>query len=151
MRAIVYHEYGPPDVLRCEEIEKPVPGDGEVLLKVCAASLNPYDWHFIRGEPYAIRLMAGIARPKNNKLGADVAGVVEAVNPSVTQLKPGDAVYGGMQRRIRRICLRGRNKTGQKARCRIFPSMLHPFRLRRSRHFRRSATKVKLSRDMLFW
>jgi NADPH:quinone reductase-like Zn-dependent oxidoreductase len=94
VKAIVYHEYGPPDVLRCEEIEKPVPGDGEVLLKVCAASLNPYDWHFMRGEPYAVRLMAGIGRPKNKSLGADVAGVVEAVNPSVTQLKPGDAVYG---------------------------------------------------------
>ncbi len=94
MKAIVYHEYGAPSVLRCEDIERPVPGDGEVLLKVYAASLNPYDWHFMRGEPYAIRLMAGFSKPKNRRLGADVAGVVEAVNPNVKQLKPGDAVYG---------------------------------------------------------
>ena len=94
MKAIVYHEYGPPDVLRCEEIEKPTPGDSEVLLRVRAAALNPYDWHFMRGEPYGIRLMSGLGKPKNKRLGADVAGVVETVGRSVTQFKPGDAVYG---------------------------------------------------------
>ncbi|HEY4906517.1 MAG TPA: NAD(P)-dependent alcohol dehydrogenase [Candidatus Acidoferrum sp.] len=94
MKAIVYHEYGPPTVLRCEEIEKPAPGDSEVLLQVRAAALNPYDWHFMRGEPYAIRLMAGMGKPKNKRLGADVSGVVEAVGRNVTQFKPGDAVYG---------------------------------------------------------
>ena len=94
MKAIVYREYGPPDVLRCEEIEKPAPGDSEVLLQVRAAALNPYDWHFMRGEPYAIRLMAGIGKPKNKRLGADVAGIVETAGRSVTQFKPGDAVYG---------------------------------------------------------
>ena len=94
MKAIVYHEYGPPDVLRCEEIEKPTPGDSELLLRVRAAALNPYDWHFVRGEPYGIRLMSGLGKPKNKRLGADVAGVVETVGRSVTQFKPGDAVYG---------------------------------------------------------
>ena len=94
MKAIVYREYGPPDVLRWEEIEKPAPGDSEVLLQVRAAALNPYDWHFMRGEPYAIRLMAGIGKPKNKRLGADVAGIVETAGRSVTQFKPGDAVYG---------------------------------------------------------
>ena len=94
MKAIVYREYGPPDVLRCEEIAKPAPGDGEVLLQVRAAALNPYDWHFMRGEPYAVRLMAGIGKPKNIRIGADVAGVVESVGRNVTQCKPGDAVYG---------------------------------------------------------
>jgi NADPH:quinone reductase-like Zn-dependent oxidoreductase len=94
VKAIVYHEYGPPDVLRCEEIEKPTPGDSEVLLRVRAAALNPYDWHFMRGEPYGIRLMSGLGKPKNKRLGADVAGVVETVGRSVTQFKPGDAVYG---------------------------------------------------------
>jgi NADPH:quinone reductase-like Zn-dependent oxidoreductase len=94
MQAIVYYQYGGPDVLRCEEVEKAVPRDGEVLIKIRAASLNPYDWHFMRGEPYAIRLMAGIGKPKNKRLGADVAGVVEAVGQNVTQFKPGDAVYG---------------------------------------------------------
>jgi len=94
VKAIVYHEYGPPTVLRCEEIEKPAPGDSEVLLQVRAAALNPYDWHFMRGEPYAIRLMAGMGKPKNKRLGADVSGVVEAVGRNVTRFKPGDAVYG---------------------------------------------------------
>ena len=94
MKAIVYYDYGPPDVLRCEEVEKTIPGDAEVSLKVRAASLNPYDWHFMRGEPYAIRLMAGLRKPRNRRLGADVAGVVDAVGRNVTQFKPGDAVYG---------------------------------------------------------
>jgi NADPH:quinone reductase-like Zn-dependent oxidoreductase len=97
VKAIVYHEYGPPDVLRCEEIEKTIPGDKDVSLKVHAASLNPYDWHFMRGEPYAIRLMAGLGKPRNKRLGADVSGVVDAVGRSVTQFRPGDAVYGVCQ------------------------------------------------------
>jgi NADPH:quinone reductase-like Zn-dependent oxidoreductase len=94
LKAVVYNEYGSPDVLRCEQIEEPMPREGEVLLKVCAASLNPYDWHFMRGEPYPVRLLAGIGKRRSKRLGADVAGVVERANPSVTQLKPGDAVYG---------------------------------------------------------
>ena len=77
-----------------EETEKPVPGDEEVLIKVRAASVNPYDWHFMRGEPYPLRLMAGLRRPKNPRLGADVAGEVEAVGKNVARLKPGDAVFG---------------------------------------------------------
>ncbi len=97
MKAIVYYDYGPPDVLRCEELEKTPPADGEVSLKVHAASLNPYDWHFMRGEPYAVQLMAGLGKPKNKRLGADVAGVVDAVGRNVTQFKPGDAVYGVCQ------------------------------------------------------
>ena len=97
MKAIVYYEYGSRDVLRCEELEKTPPADGEVSLKIRAASLNPYDWHFMRGEPYAVRLMAGLGKPKNKRLGADVAGVVDAAGRNVTQFKPGDAVYGVCQ------------------------------------------------------
>jgi NADPH:quinone reductase-like Zn-dependent oxidoreductase len=97
VKAIVYDEYGPPDVLRCEEVEQAIPADGEVSLRVRAASLNPYDWHFMRGEPYGIRLMTGLGKPKNKRLGADVAGIVDAVGRSVTQCKPGDAVYGVCQ------------------------------------------------------
>lgn len=97
MKAIVYYEYGPPDVLRCEEVEQTIPGDAEVSVRVRAASLNPYDWHFMRGEPYAVRLMAGLGKPKNKRLGSDVAGIVDAVGRSVTQFKPGDAVYGVCQ------------------------------------------------------
>ncbi len=94
MKAIVYSNYGSPDVLRCEEIEKPTAGDNEVLIKVRAASVNPFDWHFMRGTPYIVRLMAGLRKPKDKRLGVDVAGQVEAVGRNVTHFKPGDAVFG---------------------------------------------------------
>jgi NADPH:quinone reductase-like Zn-dependent oxidoreductase len=95
MKAIVYHQYGSPDVLRLEEIEKPTAGDNEVVIKVRAAALNPYDWHFMRGLPYLVRIIAGLRKPKVTRLGFDVAGEVEAVGRNVTQFKPGDAVFGG--------------------------------------------------------
>ena len=94
MKAIVYHNYGSPDVLKCEEIEKPTPGDDEVLIKVRAASVNPLDWHFMRGTPYIVRIMTGLRKPKDKRLGVDVAGQVEAVGRNVTQFKPGDQVFG---------------------------------------------------------
>jgi NADPH:quinone reductase-like Zn-dependent oxidoreductase len=94
MKAIVYHRYGSPDVLRFEEIEKPKAGEDEVLIKVRAASVNPYDWHFMRGTPYAVRVMAGLRTPKATRLGADVAGQVESVGRNVTHFKPGDDVFG---------------------------------------------------------
>ena len=94
MKAIVYHRYGSPDVLECEEIEKPTPGDDEVLIRVRAAAVNPMDWHFVRGTPYFVRMMTGLRQPKNKRLGVDVAGEVEAVGRNVTRLKPGDEVFG---------------------------------------------------------
>jgi NADPH:quinone reductase-like Zn-dependent oxidoreductase len=94
MQAIVYRRYGPPDVLEYEELDKPTPAQGEVLIQVRAASVNPYDWHFLRGTPSFIRLFTGLRRPKSPRLGADVAGVVIAVGPGVTRFKPGDAVFG---------------------------------------------------------
>jgi NADPH:quinone reductase-like Zn-dependent oxidoreductase len=95
MKAIVYHRYGSPDVLRHEEVEKPVPGEKEVLIRVRAASVNPVDWHLMRGEPFVIRLMfGGIRKPKDIRLGRDVSGQVEAVGKDVTQFKPGDEVFG---------------------------------------------------------
>jgi NADPH:quinone reductase-like Zn-dependent oxidoreductase len=94
MKAIVYYSYGSPDVLKYEEIEKPAAGDGEVLIRVRAASVNPLDWHLMRGTPYLIRIMAGLLRPKATRLGVDVAGQVEAVGRNVTQFKPGDEVFG---------------------------------------------------------
>src|SRR5438876_1093169 len=93
MKAIVYHSYGPPDVLKCEEIEKPSAGDNEVLIKVRAAAVNPVDLLF-RGTSYMIRIMTGLRKPKDTRLGVDVAGQVEAVGRNVTQFKPGDAVFG---------------------------------------------------------
>jgi NADPH:quinone reductase-like Zn-dependent oxidoreductase len=94
MKAIVYHNYGSPDVLRCQEIEKPTAGDNEVLIKVRAASVNPADWHFMRGTPYIARILFGLRKPKITRPGIDVAGQVEAVGRNVTQFKPGDEVFG---------------------------------------------------------
>ena len=94
MKAIAYQQYGPPDVLSLEEIEKPVPGEGEVLVRVHAASVNPYDWHFMRGTPKFAQLFMGLGKPKSPRLGADTAGVVEVAGPGVTRLKPGDPVFG---------------------------------------------------------
>src|SRR3984893_11071431 len=94
MKAIVYHDYGSPDVLRYEEIEAPVATNDDVLIKVWAASVNPYDWHFMRGTPYGVRIVAGLRKPKVTRLGADVAGEVKAVGRNVMQFKPGDPVVG---------------------------------------------------------
>jgi NADPH:quinone reductase-like Zn-dependent oxidoreductase len=94
MKAIVYHKYGSSDVLKLEEIHKPTVEDDEVLVKIQAASVNPYDWHFMRGEPYLMRLMAGLRVPKRNGLGVDYSGQVEAVGKDVTQFQPGDEVFG---------------------------------------------------------
>jgi NADPH:quinone reductase-like Zn-dependent oxidoreductase len=97
MKAIVYRAYGSPDVLKLEEIEKPIPAANEVLIKVRAASVNPYDWHFMRGLPYLVRLFAGLTKPKVIRFGADVAGQVEAIGNTVTRFKPGDEVFGAAQ------------------------------------------------------
>jgi NADPH:quinone reductase-like Zn-dependent oxidoreductase len=94
MKAIVYQQYGPPEVLSLKEIDKPSPAEDEVLVRVCAASVNPYDWHFLRGKPTFLRLFTGLGKPKSPRLGADCAGVVEAVGPGVTRLKASDAVFG---------------------------------------------------------
>ncbi|PYT74225.1 MAG: alcohol dehydrogenase [Acidobacteria bacterium] len=94
MKAIVYYNYGSPDVLKYEETEKPTPADDEVLIKVRAASVNPYDWHFMRGMPYLLRLGAGLRQPKNKRLGVDAAGQVEAVGKNITQFKLDDEVFG---------------------------------------------------------
>lgn len=94
MLAIVYRNYGSPDVLQCEEVEKPSAGDDEVLIKVRAASVNPLEWHFMRGTPYLMRLMTGLGKPKSTRLGVDMAGEIEAVGKNITQFKPGDVVFG---------------------------------------------------------
>jgi NADPH:quinone reductase-like Zn-dependent oxidoreductase len=94
MKAIVYTKYGSPDVLQLKEVEKPVPKDNEVLVKIVAASANPLDWHSMRGKPFFIRFESGFPKPKNTLLGADIAGRVEAVGSSATQFQPGDEVFG---------------------------------------------------------
>lgn len=94
MRAIRYCDYGGPDVLTVAQVETPVPGTGEVLLRVRAAAVNPLEVHFMHGTPYFMRLQAGLRRPQDTRLGVDVSGQVAAVGPGVTRLKVGDAVFG---------------------------------------------------------
>lgn len=94
MKAIVYTKYGSPDVLQLKDIEKPVPADDEVLINVQAASVNAADWHLLRADPFLVRFMSGLLKPKNTILGADIAGRVEAVGKNVKQFKPGDEVFG---------------------------------------------------------
>jgi hypothetical protein len=95
MKAIVYPQYGSPDVLELKEVEKPTPQDGQLLIKVHAASVNALDWRRFAMPSILVRLMGGgLLKPKNQKLGADVAGTVEAVGRSVTEFKPGDEVFG---------------------------------------------------------
>src|SRR5438094_1048754 len=98
MKAIVYCDYGLAN-LKLEEVEKPVPNDDQILVRVRAASVNPYDWHFIEGTPKIMRAMGvGLRKPKDTRVGVDFAGTVEAVgkNPAAAgQFKPGDEVFGG--------------------------------------------------------
>jgi NADPH:quinone reductase-like Zn-dependent oxidoreductase len=94
VKAIVYENYGSPDMLKREEVQKPVPSDDEVLVKVYAASLNAGDWHVMRGELLHRLAGTGLLKPKKKILGDDVAGQVEAVGRNVKQFKPGDSVFG---------------------------------------------------------
>jgi NADPH:quinone reductase-like Zn-dependent oxidoreductase len=96
MKAIVYTKYGPPDVLQFKEVEKPSPKDGEILVKIHAASVNALDRHALRSRPFLIRIISGngLRKPKDPRLGADIAGRVEAVGTNVTQFQPGDEVFG---------------------------------------------------------
>lgn len=96
MKAVLYTRYGSPDVLQLQDVEKPAPEANEVLVKILAASANPLDWHLMRGTPFLARLENGLFKPKNSKLGADIAGQVEAVGSQVTRFKPGDEVFGDL-------------------------------------------------------
>lgn len=94
MKAIVYTKYGAPDVLELKEVEKPTPRDDEVLVKLHAVSANAADLHLLRGDPFLLRLVSGLLKPKNTILGADIAGRVEAVGKNVKEFQPGDEVFG---------------------------------------------------------
>lgn len=94
MKAITYTQYGSPDVLKYSEVEKPAPKAGEILVKVQAVSVNAADLHLLRADPFLIRLSSGLLKPKNQILGSDIAGTVEAVGENVKQFKPGDEVFG---------------------------------------------------------
>jgi len=94
VKAIVYCDYGLADRLKLEDIEKPIPEAGQILVKVRAAAANPLDWHYLRGTPYVMRLGAGLRRPSEIRLGVDYSGVVESVGAGVMRFKPGDEVFG---------------------------------------------------------
>jgi NADPH:quinone reductase-like Zn-dependent oxidoreductase len=101
MKAIRYYRYGPPEVLELADIDMPGVGDDDILVRVRAASVNPLDWHFMRGTPFLLRIMVGLSRPKasETRLGADMAGSVEAVGRNVTEFQLGDEVFGGLKSR----------------------------------------------------
>ena len=95
MKAIVQDRYGSADVLELRDVQKPHPGDDEVLIRVHAAGLDPGVWHLMTGLPYLVRVMGfGLRRPKIHVRGTDVAGTIEVAGNNVTQLKEGDQVYG---------------------------------------------------------
>jgi NADPH:quinone reductase-like Zn-dependent oxidoreductase len=94
MKAIIHERYGPPDVMRLADVEKPTPNDNQVLVKIHAASVNALDWHLLTADIFLVRLEMGMLRPKNKIRGADIAGQVEAVGKNVTRFKPGDEVFG---------------------------------------------------------
>jgi len=96
MRAVMNRCYGVPRGLQLEKIAKPTPGDGKVLIRVHATSVNPVEWYGASGQPRVVRLAGGIGSPDDFRIGLDVAGTVEAVGPNVTLFKPGDEVYGGV-------------------------------------------------------
>jgi NADPH:quinone reductase-like Zn-dependent oxidoreductase len=96
MKAWVHRCYGGPDIVQYDDLPKPVAADDEVIVRVRAVSVNPYDWHMMRGKPYVMRLMgSGLGAPNDPQLGVDFSGVVESVGKSVSRFKPGDAVFGG--------------------------------------------------------
>jgi NADPH:quinone reductase-like Zn-dependent oxidoreductase len=94
MKAIVYRQYGPPDVLQMKDVQKPAPKDNEVLVKVFAVSVNAADLHLLRGDPFLFRLQSGLRTPRYPIIGSDIAGRVEAVGKAVKQFRPGDEVFG---------------------------------------------------------
>jgi NADPH:quinone reductase-like Zn-dependent oxidoreductase len=97
MKAIVYTQYGSPDVLQLKEVDKPAPKDDEVLVKVYAASINSWDWDMLTGRPFEYRFLSGLLKPKKTKiLGCDIAGQIEAVGKNIKQFHPGDDVFGDL-------------------------------------------------------
>src|SRR5262245_10979046 len=95
MKAMVYHRYGSPDVLRLEEVEKPAPTDDEILIRIHAVSVNSSDWEALTGKPAYARI-GGLRKPASTILGSDIAGRVEAVGKNIQQFRPGDDVFGEM-------------------------------------------------------
>jgi NADPH:quinone reductase-like Zn-dependent oxidoreductase len=96
MKAVVFTKYGSPDALELKEVDKPIPRDDEVLIKVFAVSINDWDWGLLQGIPFMNRLLYGLLKPKKKILGSDIAGRIEAVGKNVEQFQPGDEVFGDL-------------------------------------------------------
>ncbi len=94
MKAIVYTKYGSPDRLHLKEIQRPIPKTGEVLVKVYATSVNSWDWDMLKGKPFLVRVIGGLFKPRNQVLGADIAGKIELVGKNAVQFQKGDEVFG---------------------------------------------------------
>lgn len=114
MKAILFPQYGSPDVLRLTEVERPRPGENQLLVEVHAASANPLDWHRMRGAPFLVRMGEGLLKPKDPKLGADIAGCVAAVGPNVTEFQIGDEVFGVCGGGFAEYALAGKSKLALK-------------------------------------
>jgi NADPH:quinone reductase-like Zn-dependent oxidoreductase len=114
MQAVVFDRYGSPDDIRLAEVEIPTPKEGQVLIEVKAASVNPLDWHRLRGHPAILRLSDGLRRPKNGRLGADLAGTVVEVGSGVTDLHPGDEVFGASIRTLSEYAVVSRQRLVEK-------------------------------------
>ncbi|PYS59899.1 MAG: alcohol dehydrogenase [Acidobacteria bacterium] len=114
MKAAIYTSYGGPDVVRITDVEKPVPKDNEVLIRVRAASVNPLDWRLMKGEPRLLRLFFGLRKPRLGRPGVDVAGEVEAVGKNVTQFKPRDEVFGACRGAFAEYACSGESKVAMK-------------------------------------
>ncbi|MDQ3005772.1 MAG: NAD(P)-dependent alcohol dehydrogenase [Chloroflexota bacterium] len=114
MKAILFPKYGSPDVLQFADVEKPTPDENQVLVKVIAASANPLDWHRMRGKPFLVRMGEGLRKPKNQKLGADLAGLVEMVGKNVKEFEPGDEVFGVGSGGFAEYALAGKSKLATK-------------------------------------
>ena len=114
MKSVVYSQYGSAEVLEISEVEVPAITENQVLVKVQAVSINPADWHFMRGTPYLVRLQSGLRKPKIGKFGLDMAGVVESVGASVSEFKVGDAVYGESMGALSEFAVFGKNSLALK-------------------------------------
>ena len=112
MKAVVATCYGSPDVLQFADIEKPVPGDDEILIKVKVASVNPLDYHFMTGTPYILRLMAGVGAPDDHRIGSDFSGTVEAIGKDVTKFQVGQEVFGGGNGAFAEYLIKHQDTTG---------------------------------------
>ena len=99
MKAIVAYKYGSPDQLQLHDIEKPVPGENEILVKIRASTVNDFDWSLVRGKPFVYRLLFGLLKPKSPIPGIELAGTVEATGKNVTAFREGDRVYGDISER----------------------------------------------------